>query len=153
MKDLFLKHYNNLLYYGYKFVKDHQAVEDIVVDVFLYYHKKEYTNEVYLYVLVKNRCLNYIKAKKVRHTVEIDVLINTPIENEIIESEYLKNLHKHIDKLPEKAKQVIEMFYFQQKNQEAIAKELNKTGSTVRSLKRYALNILHDLLTNKTLFI
>lgn len=150
MKNLFLKHYNQLLYYGGKFIKDRYAVEDIVSETFLWYYRKGYKDERVLYLFVKRRCLNYIRDCKCHQSIEIDEsLLKQPIENEIIECEFLNNIHLCIDKLPPESRIVIEKFYFEKKRCDEIGIEINKPASTVRSAKRYALKVLRELLKKK----
>ncbi len=149
MTELFIKHFQALVYYGLKFVTDVQVVEDIVVGVFLAYDQKGYKDERVLYLAVKRKCLNHIRDNKKR--VQLDEsLHDQPVENEIIEIEFLKNLQGCIDKLPPESKKIIYKFYYEGKDHLQIAIETGKPENTVRSAKRYALKVLRGLLTKPT---
>jgi RNA polymerase sigma-70 factor (ECF subfamily) len=151
MKQLFDRHYQKMVYFGCKFIPDIQEVQDIVAEVFLYYNKQGYDNEAMLYFLVKARCLNHIRDQRGHQVVEISAsLLNMPIENEIMEVDLLGKLYQAIDRLPAETKQVLTMFYFENKQCRQIAAELGKTDATVRSIKRYAINSLYKLLANET---
>lgn len=147
IKILFNKHCQGLVYYGCKFIADIQVVEDIVTEAFLRYDKACYTDERFLYLFVKQRCLNHIRDLKQRPVVEIsESLLNQPIENEIIETGLLSSLQGCIDKLPPESKKVLLMFYIDGKECKQIALELGKPESTIRSIKRYAVYLLRNMI-------
>lgn len=148
IKILFDKHCQRLVYYGCKFIADIQVVQDIVTEAFLRYDKGGYQDERALYWFVKQRCINHIRDCKQRPVVEIpESLINQPIENEIIETGLLDNLQSCVERLPPESKQVLIMFYIDGKQCKQIAAELGKPESTIRSIKRYAVNTLRTMIT------
>ena len=70
-KKLFNKHYKGLVIYANGYLFDMYSSKDIVQDVFIYIW--EYSGKLniktslkaYLYSMVRNRCLNYLKSIKV----------------------------------------------------------------------------------------
>jgi RNA polymerase sigma-70 factor, ECF subfamily len=75
------KHYNKLLAFIYRLVKDPQITEDIGQEVFLSVYKSlsKFDPErgtpfvAWLYIIARNRCVNYIRLHKGIKNVLIDV--------------------------------------------------------------------------------
>ena len=70
-KKLFDQHYQNLVYFANGYLFDIDASKDIVQEVFIYIWDNseklriQYSLKAYLYAMVRNRCLNLLKALKV----------------------------------------------------------------------------------------
>ena len=71
---LFKKYFGSMCVIAKSFISDTQAAEDIVQDIFirLWEKRREYEEipnlQVFLYVLVKNRCMDFLRSKK--NTIE-----------------------------------------------------------------------------------
>ena len=80
--ELYLGYKSRLLSYALKMLNDQAAAEDILHDVFvklaenpqiLKYDQAD-KNAPYLYIMVKNRCLNYLsRSKKVQPVKDIEI--------------------------------------------------------------------------------
>lgn len=146
MKEIYELYYEELIYFGFKIVHDRQVVEDIVIDSFLKLHENIYHDMVRarrtLYLIVKNKCLNHIRSIEQRGAIISRLFDEEYIDREIIEAGVLKGLHKAINGLSTESRSIIRMYYFEDMSCEDIGRKLNRLSSTVRSLKRNAIERL-----------
>lgn len=76
LEKLLIKYKNNLIYFISRYVRDIDAAEDIVQEVFLYLlEKKEkykfnYSFKTYIYIIARSRTLDYIKKQRFMKTIE-----------------------------------------------------------------------------------
>jgi len=158
-KDYFKNNYANLCWYAFSFVRDKDAAEDIVQEVFFNIWKSskpEKYSEIkqsYLYKSVKNSSLNYIKHKNVINShVDQEYVENringiTP-ENDSIAAELSTEIEKAIDRLPERQR---EIFILSRKNEltyKEIASLLEISVKTVESQMGSALKTLRKYLSH-----
>lgn len=146
METIYRLYYDELIYFGNKMVRDRQVVEDIVVDAFLKLHGTNYSDirsRRTLYVIVRNKCLNYLRSIKQRAAVIVSFFDEEYIDREMVEAGVLKGLFNALNELsPPEYKSIIEMYYFEEMTCVAIGRELNKPSDTIRSLKRHAIEKL-----------
>ena len=70
LREIFLNYYSVLTRFAYYYVNSHAIAEDIVQDVFAHIWEQrrnwapERSLRVFLYMVVKNRCLDFLKHKK-----------------------------------------------------------------------------------------
>jgi len=148
LKELYELYYERLVYFWRKFIADRQVVEDLAIDVFIKVHEHGYVNAEYaLFTVMKNMCANHVRNEDRHHAIINRLFTEEDIEREIIESGVIAILMAALNKLPPESKQVIEMFYFDEKSCVEIGHEINKSADTVRSLKRSGLNNLFKKLT------
>lgn len=141
LEEAFNAYYQELVFFGKRMICDKQAVEDIVVDVFIALKNPGINGlRFYLYRSVKNRCINYLKYIKCHRFEEIQE--NAWLEETVkIEVDYLKKMHEAIQHLTIVEKEVVDL-YLKGKDASEIAIILNKEHSTIRSIKRTAVNKL-----------
>lgn len=145
MKEIYELYYDELVYFGFKLVRDRPVVEDIVIDSFLKIHKETYSivrARRTLYIIVKNKCLNHLRSIEQRGLIITRLFDEEYIDKEMIEVGVLKGLFNAINKLSQVDKSIIQMYYFDEMSCIEIGRELNKPADTVRSLKRYAIEKL-----------
>lgn len=148
MKEIYNQYYTQLIYFGLKLIKNNQVVEDIVIDCILKFFELKYPHRlanVILYSCVKGKCLNYLRNQKTRNKINTKNFDEEYIELQAIESRFMKIVTDAIDNLTPDYKEVIVMYYIEEKSCIEIARLLNKLPATIRSLKRHALNKLIDL--------
>ncbi len=69
---LYTEYHKRFLYFASTYLKDENAIEDIVADSFTYYWenrgalKNESNIPAYILKTVKHKCLNYLKAEKIK---------------------------------------------------------------------------------------
>lgn len=154
-KNFFDKHYENLVVYANGYLFDKDSSEDIVQEIFIYIWehagnlKVETSLKGYLFAMVRNRCLNYLKSIKITDNLEfLDfnlTLISEHVFNSTSEEDKAIVYHqilKIIDTLPEKMQQIVRMKFLHNYKYAEIAKELKISVNTVKTqLKRAKLRI------------
>lgn len=132
--------------------------EDIVHDVFLeIYENRESFEEMpvrsYLFMAVRNRCLNTLKREEVKenyiHTTQLDNQLlgldyYDSFENLLIEKDSLHELYTQIDRLPDKCQQIFKLAYFEEKKNAEIAELLNISIRTVEHQLYLGLKTLRN---------
>ena len=150
---LFKKFYTSLCAFAYNYISSEECVVDIVQDVFMkiWERKKEFNNvsdiKSYLYIAVRNSCLNEInKTKNLNSNLDIELLKTDVIYKEgYIQEETYRMLRKVINDLPEQTRKIVYMTYEGVKNPE-IAEELGISKHTVHTLKKRAYKKLRERL-------
>jgi len=136
---------------------------DIVHDVFLEVWNslevyKEMPSKSYLFMAVRNRCLNFLKREKVKdhyiNTAQLDNRIlgldhYESYEKLITEKEDMQVIYDQIEQLPEKCRIVFKMSYFEDKKNAEIAEILNISIRTVEHQLYLGLKMLRERLTAK----
>ncbi len=139
------KHHNKLLAFIYRLVKDPQVTEDIGQEVFLSAYKSlpKFDPErgtpfsAWLYIIARNRCVNYLrKHKDFKHAL-IDEYHQLPgnedtAEEALIRNEGLQALTASLDDLPEPFRTTI-IKSLQGASLHEIACEYGISVSTVKS--------------------
>jgi RNA polymerase sigma-70 factor (ECF subfamily) len=151
----FNKYYASLAYFSYNITASETVSEEIVAEGFL----KLWNNRTclqqethvkhYLFRVVRNDSINYLREKKKNRQRENTLLQLMPLSEEQIlekwvETETYHQLFLAYESLPEKCRHVLEMFYFEGKSVKQIAKELSISTNTVKSQKQRALQLLRD---------
>lgn len=148
---VFKKYYRELAYFASRVLKDQEAGEDMVQDVFVMLYEKgipvgeEEEVRSYLFVAVRNRCFDYLKHLKIveKHQKENedDELAYDSIVASIIETETLTILKQEIDLLPAECGKVMRLL-IQGYNSTEIAQQLGVEPSTVRAQKQRGIMLL-----------
>jgi len=157
----YTKYYPKLIYYTKRMCNDTQKAEDISTDSFLIafekidkYEREKSQFSTWLFTIAKNLMLQDIKQSK--KTMSLDVEIDeegTTMKDFIQEVESEEHLHdlsskkadimkKHISKLKEPYRKVIEMREIQKMQYKDIADKLGKNLSTIKSQIRNGRAIL-----------
>ena len=117
---IYFLYYERLLKLACSFVKQTEAAEEIVDDVFIkVWANRAKLNQVnnltvYLYVAVKNQSLNYNQANRITY-VDIESVgfelkdINASVEDVLITAELAKVINEAIQRLPEQCKLVFKL--------------------------------------------
>lgn len=144
---LFREYYPSVCAVARRFVTDEIAAEDIAQEVFINLWEKRALHpeisdlKTFLYVLVKNRCYNYLRDKR-----PTDDLINLDVADEwlkdhIVEEEAYRLVAKAIKALPSQSSRIMELVAAGKQNAE-ISEILNISVSTVKTLKYNAIKTL-----------
>ncbi|MFS4467848.1 sigma-70 family RNA polymerase sigma factor [Maribacter sp. 2210JD10-5] len=147
LKSVFERYYKPLTVFANKFVPVMGTCEDMVQDVFMsvWQSQAEFLNEKvlrsYLYKTVKNKCLNYLKHERVKHTYEKEMIIHLEdahiVEQKEVEIETARLLHEAIGQLPDRQREVILRTMKGLKN-DAISERMGIRLQTVKTLKSQA---------------
>lgn len=149
---LFLKFHNYLVVFAGRRVGEVEVAEDIVQDTFvsLWESEREYNSypglKAWLYELVQNKCLNYLKHRNVEHKYCSYVNTHSKEESEsfdLTQEEVYRRLYLVVRELPEKCRMVFELHLEGRKNAE-IAAILGISVLTVKAHKQNALRYLKE---------
>ena len=149
-----LKHYYSALcLFAERLLGDSAAAEDIVGESFIKLWNKRNDFETaqnikaFLYITVRNACLNYLKRLK-RDSLrqkQLAYLTNEKEEfvlNEMIRAEVLREIMLGINNLPEQCGKVLQLAYFSGLRNQQIAKLMNISVHTVKNQKARAIQLL-----------
>ena len=147
--DLFVLHtlykrYHSMIYgLALKYFKNTHDSEDAAIQIFELLVKKAKTHKVlnfkpWLYSLTKNYCLDKLrKAGRNRDRErEAEFMYSQQIfhpDNVMEKEKEFELLEKCLERLPEKQKACIRLFYFQKHSYNELSEQLNLKWNTVRS--------------------
>lgn len=164
-KRLFYLYYDSLVIYADQYLFDRAGSEDIVQEVFIYFWENASTLNIktsvkgYLYKMVKNRVLNYLKTLKI--TTDIEILEFTSPQKQSFDNDdfqeekgrkYTKVLML-IESMPEKMKEICNLKYIQSYSYSEISDELDISINTVKTQLRRAKSRLRKQLPYLLLFL
>ncbi len=131
-----------------------ELAEEIVDDVFMnlwekrsHLHKIE-NPDVYLYVAVKNKSLDYLSKNRLRETVDISTISNDYLifnidpEQLMITEEMKKRIHQAIDQLPPRCKHIFSLIKEDGLKYKDVASILNLSVKTVEAQMAIAMKKL-----------
>jgi len=158
---LFQEYYPKFVRYANSYLEDNAAAEDIVMDSFMYcWENKESLSPInnipaYLLTVIKNKCLNVLRAKKIQLKAKdkindynlriLEVSITTleacdPIE--LFSEEVRQMVDDAITSLPDRTKEIFIKSRFQNKSYREIAEEMQLSTKAVEKHISKALKIL-----------
>lgn len=150
-KEVFRLLYPRMRGYCKLFIADDSDVEDVIQECFITLWEKrksinpEKSIESFIFVILRNRCLNVLKSKKIEdRRVEIENLDVNELqylyqldfsekEEKSIEEMLIESFKEAVDELPEKMKQVFVACKIQGKKQKEVAEEL---GISVKMIEK-----------------
>lgn len=153
--EYFFREYMHLLYsYALGFMKEKEAAEDIVQDVFVYFwNNKErirYTGSIlgYLQRAVKNACVNVRLHEQVKRKYVQEALYT---EEEALDwqradalREMRQRLLEAVDQLPEKCKQIFMMSCLEGLKYKEVARQMGISENTVKTQIKLAYKRLRE---------
>lgn len=163
-KILYLQYYVPLCLYVTRFTKSEVVSEEIVQETFMkFWERKEYKNVkenivAYLYKIVRNNCLNYLKHEKVvyQHKQEVferiksvETYYSLTQENGqsvVFANELDDRIRSAIDNLPERCRKIFKMSRFEGLKNPEIAKKEGVSVNTVQKQITIALKKLRESL-------
>lgn len=139
------------------------AAEDIIHDVFLeiwesHPHYGALPGRSYLFQAVRNRCLNSLKREEVKDNyitytqhesrrLELDYYDSS--DKLLIEKEGLREVHRYIEQLPDKCRQIFKLAWIEEKKNAEIADALGLSIRTVEHQLYLGLKTLREKLQPK----
>ncbi len=157
-RELYDKFSKELLNFSYYYVKNIQAAEDIVQDVFINIWKKsknldpDLSIKSYLFKAVQNHSLNYLRHEKTINE-KIDSILDfeeTSLSENAIDEEFdVKTFVENaINQLPEKCREIFNLGYTDGLTNPEIAQKLDISINTVKTQKSRAYKFLKKQLHN-----
>ncbi|WP_346861098.1 RNA polymerase sigma-70 factor [uncultured Draconibacterium sp.] len=163
-KEVFRLLYPRLKSYGKLFISNHSQVEDLIQETFItLWNKKESiktdkTIESYVFVILRNKCLNFLKKQKLENDrVDIENLNIEELqflyqldfaekEEKSLEEQLIESFKVAINELPDKMKLVFTLCKIEGKKQKEIAEELGISIKMVEKHISKAKQQIHDKL-------
>ena len=166
-KEIFRLLYPRLKGYCKLFVSEENRVEDIIQESFIALWEKRNSIdenkplESYLFVMVKNRCLNYLKSRKLEsENISVE---NLPVnelqflyqldlaekEEKSLEEMLIQSFQEAVNQLPEKMKAVFVQCKLEGKKQKEVADELGISLKMVEKHIAKAKLHIREKLTNQ----
>lgn len=157
-ENFYLQQAPKLIFYARKFV-DNFAAEDIVHDVFLKIWQETAgvdffeENKSYLFRMVRNACLDFLKHKKVEENflnkafdeLKMEELRwSDTYETFLEQEEKIHAIYAVIERLPPKCKEIFVKAYLEEQKHADIASQLNISVRTVDTQVYKALKIIRD---------
>jgi len=144
LAELFMRYHGLIYGVCVKYLKDQDAAQDSVMNIYEELVKKLHNHEVenfksWVYVLSKNHCLMELRKQKKMPTTEFqpEFMQSTEfshLDNALEKEERLNSLENCIEKLNEEQKASIKLFYLENKCYNEIVEETGMEWNKVRSL-------------------
>ena len=158
-RELFGTFYRYLVLYALRYVKQQEVAEDVVQEVFIaiWESDKKYNSyhgfRAFLYDAVKNRCLNYLEHQQVVDKYKQYCLLQEIQDDDDEDPEqFIEDIGKLLDKLPEKRKMVLELCVIESKSYAEIADLLGISLNTVKDHVKKAYAFLREELRREVSF-
>ena len=165
MEVLYDYFYKALVAFSTQMIGEQQAAEDIVQEVFfsVWKQKNQFRTtgamKAYLFNAVRNESLNTLRHRKVRQETISEVqeqykamLLTIDEDEELHKAEVYRQMFLAIDQLPPRQREIFLMAVKGKKNTE-IAKALQISVNTVKTLKRHGLETLRGRLTTDSIIL
>ncbi|KFF03460.1 RNA polymerase sigma-70 factor [Flavobacterium reichenbachii] len=152
----YTNYWKKLNAFSYTMTQDKDLAQNIVQDVFVdLWERKEELNinaiEPYLFRAVKNQVFKHYQNNRFDKTILEDKFEDYIIDHfSSIDPELMDILYTLLDKLPEKRKEVLLMYKFQDMSIDQIAEELGISKQTVKNQISAALKQLREGLKDLT---
>lgn len=149
---IFDKLYPVMCSFAVKYLRNSDDAEDITQEVFIeLWNQREKFSDInqikgFLYLSVKNKCLNKIKHEKVKTEYANDIRIiedDIYFEEQLIKIEVISQLHSTINSLSKQRREII-LYIMQGLKNNEIAEELNISVNTVKLQKKIAYQKLRE---------
>lgn len=154
LKEIMLRHTASLIRTAYYYVKDLQAAEDIVQEVFIKFYNTHYSYQergelrAYLTKLTVNKSKDYLKSWAYRKVRLYNKLAPTSRidQNHLVKNDEESIIGQAILDLPLRQREVLLYFYFNDMTISEVATILSIPESTVKTRLRRGKELLRDKL-------
>ncbi len=159
---LFDQFHDRLLLFAQGLLSSNEEAADLVQDAFVaLWQRLDNFNDVaavkvFLYLTVKNKCLNIHKHEQVvrkYHTYQPAITAEKPVMLKLIEAEVIGEIQQAIARLPKGCREVISLGYFEGLRNHEIAAQLQVSVNTVKTQKARALRLMRDILKRQPLHL
>lgn len=160
-KNFFNKNYEDLVIYANGYLFDVAASEDIVQEVFIYIWENAQKMNIesslrgYIFTMVRNRCLNYLKTLKITDdykTLDMNISMITEHVFDSTTEENKKIVYhqilKIVDTLPDRMQKIVRLKFLHNYKYKEIADELGISVNTVKTQLKRAKFKISELITS-----
>lgn len=152
----FRQYFAALCFFAQSIIHNEEDAKDIVQDCFiklweddLSLLEKTASIKSFLYTMVRNRCIDYIRKKKVI-TKAVTHLQNNEDNpeyyDELAFAEMMQQIFDHLDQLPQNMHTILKEYFLKGKKHKEIAVALNTTPDAVRMQKKRGIKLLQQKL-------
>lgn len=161
-RKLFERYHTRLCYFAANLLPFPEEAEDVVQEAFvkLWQKKTDFYSlnaiKTFLYIIIKNRCLNIYKHDKVVKKYADLLQDKAGQEDEmdyLLEAEVLEKVHQALQKLPAGCRNVLHLSYFEGMKNKEVAEHLHVSVNTVKTQKQRALHLLRVILKVTSTFM
>jgi RNA polymerase sigma-70 factor, ECF subfamily len=148
------RYQKGLFVFVVRIVRDEHGASDIVQETFIktYQHISAIDTtrkfSTYIFEIAKNTAISYLRSRKKHVSLEsvVDVQEEESFVEELYRWDVIRKVRSTVSELPEKYRQVISLYYFDELSYEEISKKLSLPINTVRThLKRAKEQLKKDL--------
>jgi len=150
---IFNYYYSSLCAFSMQYINDHEMVEDLVQDLFVNLWSEAPNLNVksslksYLFTSVRNRCLDFLKHRKVTEKYRTYFLYSADINDNstdhyFSESELRQTVQKSLEKLSPRCREIFELSHNNGLSNKDISEKLGISKRTVELQISNALRIL-----------
>lgn len=165
----FKRYYSRLLAYARRFVQQEDEARDILQESFIvFWEKRETLDNIsiksFLFTIVRNKCLNYIKHLSVvqkyqleyqdsgsENLYQLDFL--THDNEEVVFEEFQKQVNSVIEEMPTRCKEVFLLSRFKGLKNREIAEQLQISTTAVEKHISKAMKLLTKKIKGKQLIV
>lgn len=145
-EQLVTRYEHRLLSFAYRIVGSHEAAEEVVQDALFAVYKtidridtaRKFSS--YVYEITKHAAISYLRRE--HHTMTLDESVSIDGEKAMYEnlgrSETQGKVREAVQSLPQKYRDVLQLYYFDELSYEEIAKKLDVPINTIRTHLRRA---------------
>ena len=154
---LFDRYYRPLVLFTDKILNDINSAEDLIQDLFLKLHTKEFYKHInadalssYLFQAAKNKAFNRLQKNDVlKNNADLDNL--EIVEDEVIQlsEEIVNKINDELDKLPDRTSSVFKLIFLKKMKYKEAADELNISVNTIKTLLRNGMKHLREVFKDK----
>jgi RNA polymerase sigma-70 factor (family 1) len=149
--ELYLKYYTLLCASAYLFLKNRQEAKDLVQSLFLdIWDRRLYVHfhddiKGYLFLAVKNRCINYLKKQRVQDRTKKGYAAwqeEAGMEEMSYEEEDYGKLQAALEEMPDQKKRAIQMVYIHGKRYQDAADSMRISINSLKTHLKTGLKLL-----------
>jgi RNA polymerase sigma-70 factor (ECF subfamily) len=119
-------------------------------------YKPSHTFKTYLFTIIRNACIDYLRQNNKSRTISLDDITeisnNISPENSVIKAERMTLIFKHIKNLPDDYKTALYLFAVDEMNYNEIAKVMQKSIPQVKIIIHRARKKLKKLCEGDDIF-
>lgn len=148
---LIRQHYAGLFQYGLRFTKDKALLKDVVHDAFIKIWQARHTLHVdrepyfYLLTIFRNHLVKCLKPTLLLSEEPLAQLIAEPVETQWIHREETDRVQDLLQRLPARHQEALHLRFFEELDNEQIAKLMGIHKQSVANLLHSALKLLREM--------
>ncbi len=133
-------------------LRDEAAAEDAAQEVFIKVWKSlpkfrgQSSLGTWIYAISRNTCLTRLKRERIRDTLPLEEAKIASLQSQENHADDGRDIRALVERLPEKYRQVLVMFYFEERSYEQVAEALALPMGTVKTYLHRAKKELASLL-------